>query len=126
MEEGIFKSTYSEEVYRLSTPPLIVISKRWNELSPFEIELLSKILQAIGLSLAAVQVRHQIDLNLNDLHPIPSHVIGFGVTSKGIEKNEVITTPHSRLVITESLQSLVQDEETKKKLWKALKQLFVV
>lgn len=124
MENIILKNTYHEEVYRFATSTAVIISTPWSDLKKPERDLLEKILGAVGLSIAAVNLVHQGVPNLDDVQSTATRVIVFAGAPKGIALHEVIETPRLKAVFTRPLSELTDDEESKRKLWLAIKPLF--
>ena len=120
----LFKTTYEEEIYSFPLPTTVVLNTKWTALTEAEVQLLSKILASVRLSLAAVRIVEAQKLDLSQWQEKPSQLIGFGVTISGVNLYEVITTPQTQLVVAESLGTLLDDDDKKKRLWIGLKQLF--
>ncbi|MEQ8302659.1 MAG: hypothetical protein RIB47_04650 [Cyclobacteriaceae bacterium] len=121
-----FNTTYTEDLYKIPGKNAIAISCRWSAVSIEERELLSKIMGAVRLDLAAVQVIFVEDLQLSEWVEKPKRLIAFGLAISGVAKYEVITTPETQLVLADSLSDLMNDDGLKKKLWQCLKQLFTI
>ena len=124
MSAILSSNTYSEDIYLLPELVTIVVEKPWVNISIEERVQLSKILNALKLSLEKVRVSFQTDLDLNKLIGHPSYVIVFGLTLKGVNLYEPITIKDTRLVMSESLSALLTNDDAKKKLWLALKPMF--
>jgi hypothetical protein len=130
MKDVVLESLYTEDLYQLTVPPAIILDKPWNLLKPEEKEQLSKITEALrqrinpALKLDAFQVIHQPELNLNSLHPHPGKVIYFGAPIKGLNYFELIEVNAAKVVLSESLETLLKNEVSRQMLWKALQQLF--
>jgi len=120
----LFKTTYEEEIYSFPQPTTVVLNAKWIELTEAEVQLLSKILASVKLSLAAVRIVETQKLDLSQWIEKPSKLIGFGVIVSGVNLYEVVTTPQTQLVLAESLSTLLDDDDKKKSLWVGLKQLF--
>jgi hypothetical protein len=103
---------------------MAVVLPNWSKLSPEDIALLSKILGAIKLSLAAVKV---VDAPVIKLHELPhaqtaDTLLIFGTKTEPIielYKKEKIKNFH--VIAADALNQL--DDVKKKNLWLALKQL---
>lgn len=117
------QATYNEELYLIKGKTTIILSKAWKEVSEPEKEQLQKILQALRLSIASVQIIHQPKLDLNDFHPQPARIIYFGDPVPGLALYECIKT-EGTVVLAPHLSLLIGDAAGKQKLWVALKQLF--
>ncbi|MEQ8361454.1 MAG: hypothetical protein RIF39_07725 [Cyclobacteriaceae bacterium] len=118
------EATFTEDLYIIPLPTTVVINTSWKDLGEKEIELLSKILSSVKLSLAAVRIVEMKALNLTEWKAKPSQLIGFGIEAPGIATYEVITTPETQLVLADSLTTLLGEDQLKKRLWISLKQLF--
>ncbi len=120
----LFNTTYTEEIYQISPPPTVIINKGWKELAEGEVELLSKILNSVRISLASVKILEMSDLDLSQMSEKPAQLICFGSQVRGLQLYEVIETPETRLVVADNLTVLSKDDQLKKRLWTSLKQLF--
>ena len=118
------EATFTEDPYILPSLTTVLINTQWKDLGETEIELLSKILNSVKLSLAAVRIVEMKSLDLSDLKEKPSLLIGFGIDAPGIATYEVVATPETQLVLADSLTTLLGEDQLKKKLWISLKQLF--
>jgi hypothetical protein len=123
-------SIYSEEIYQIEAPAVVIIDRPWTELSVSEKEQLQKIADALNkristkLRLDAFQVIHQPKFELGLIHPQPKRVIYFGTAVMGLNPYELIEVNNSKVVLSESLDDLAKNEAARQKLWKALQQLF--
>ena len=119
-----FNSIYCEEVYSVKPPVTIVLGKSWQDQKQEERQLLSKILQAVRLSIDRVRVLHQTKLDLSEWSAKPSQVIAFVPPPKGVGLYEVIQTESSSIIFSDPPNDLMNNEAAKKKLWLALQALF--
>lgn len=119
----VFESTYTEELYRAAPRVTVVIGKPWEELTEEEKTLLSKILSAVRLKLETVAIWHQPKLNLSAYADKPSKVLCFA-PAEGLPKYEVLPANNTSVVVALPLADLLTDDDAKKKLWGALKQMF--
>lgn len=117
------QATYNEELYLIKDKTTIILSKPWSEVSEPEKEQLQKILQAVRLSIASVQIIHQPKLDLNELYHQPARMIYFGEPVSGLSLYECIKS-QGTIVLAPHLSLLIGDATGKQKLWMALKQLF--
>lgn len=124
MPTSPYSSPYSEEIYRIDSPVLVIFDTRWAEVSPEARELLSKILSAVRLSLDSVRIVYQESLDLSAFPDTPPRVIAFVKAPKGVAINEKISTAKTDMVVAEPLASLLADEAAKRKFWAALQTLF--
>ena len=115
---------FSDTLYDLPSPVTVVIEKPWTAITLEERTQLSKILNALKLGIDRVRIIHQSSLDLNMLVDSPSHVIVFGLSLSGVNPYEALTVSDKKVVLAESLTSLLPDDAAKKKLWLALKAMF--
>ena len=125
MEEvSLFKTIYPEEVYSIPPPLAVVIGIPWAEVNDAQRLLLSRILQAIRLSVDGVRIVHQASLDLSAWGEKPAQVIAFLSPPKGLASYESIETGKASVVFSDPLEILVTDDQAKRKLWNILKTLF--
>lgn len=124
MEPIVFETLMTEEIYAIPTSTLVLLGQPWKSYSEAALELLTKILVSIRESPASVRVVHMKDLDLTLLPYTPERVMGFGVAAKGMTTYELIETPATKMVLAEDLESLINNDGAKKKLWMALKTHF--
>ncbi len=122
--DSIFKSTFSEEIYDVDVPLTVVIGVSWKSLRDEHVELLSKILVAVGKSLASVKVVHQDTFDLSGWAEKPRRVIAFITPPKGVPAYEIIPTGEGAMVFSDPLEIIYADDAAKRKLWGTLKALF--
>ena len=118
------ESLYTEELYKTSSKVIVVLSKPWAEVTEEERTVLSKMLVAVKLSLASVQIIAKKEFSLEDLSAFdPTKVLAFGASLKSTSKlYENFTIKGVSVILAESLEKL--DDAKKKGLWLALKQMF--
>lgn len=118
------ETLYTEELYKTQPKVIVVLAKPWNEVSEDERTVLSKMLLAVKLTLASVQIITMREFSINDLSALnPSKVLAFGASMKSQTKlYEYFTVDGVSTIIAESLEKL--DDTKKKSLWLALKQMF--
>lgn len=123
-EPSPLESLYSEELYTIEGKMLIVISRPWGEITDEEKVLLSKILGAVKLTIAAVQIVSKKDFSMEDFNLFsPRCVLAFGANLTGsLKKYEVVTTDTGSVIVADELRLL--NDVTKRNLWLALKQVF--
>ena len=125
MEEvSVFKTIYSEEVYSVPTPVTVVLGAPWKEMKEGDQQLLSKILQAVRLSLDAVRFIYQPHFDLSAWSEKPQRMIAFVPPPKGLSAYEVIQTGETSVIFSDPLEFLNTDDAAKRKLWNTLKTLF--
>ena len=123
-QTSLLQNLYQEEIYKIAPKLLIVIDKQWSEVSIDEIVLLEKILKALKLTLASVQVLTRSEFLPQDFQAFaPDHVIGFGSKLENSERMyEAIQTDGITVVVADALDRL--DEVKKRNLWATLRQVF--
>lgn len=119
-----FETLFQEELYSIPTPLVIVIAKPWDELTEVEHATLTRMLSALKLSLAAVQIIHRSEFSVEELSTLaPKRVLAFGVISKpALPLYENQNLNGISIIISESLHEL--DDPKKKILWTALRGMF--
>jgi hypothetical protein len=115
---------YSEEIYKISPKLLIVIDKRWSEVTDDENILLDKILKALKLSLASVQIQTWQEFSIEDFKVFaPFFVLAFGSKFKNSDKMyEEIQIDGTSIVVADALAQL--DDVRKRNLWLTLRESF--
>jgi hypothetical protein len=127
----MLEQTYSEALFRIKPfQTTVILTKAWHELGYAEKEQLQKISDALKqrlnpkLNIDAFQVVHQFHLDVSDLRSKPKEVIYFGPPIKGLSYYELIEANLVKMVLSESLEDLISNDQARQKLWKALQQLF--
>jgi len=123
-ESSLFESLYQEELYALGPKVLVILSKKWNEVSEEDQLLLSKILGSVNLNLASVQIITHREFEIHDLKVFaPAKIIAFGSVLKGSPKPyELLSVQGTSVLQADALHHF--DELKKKSLWSALKRMF--
>lgn len=118
------ESLYSEELYKIQRKVLVIIPRPWVDVQEEEKILLGKILSAVKLSLASVQIINRTQFEVLDFKAYrPECIISFGSALKSGEKMyERITANGTAIVVADELRQL--DEVRKKNLWLTLKEVF--
>ncbi|MBK5280113.1 MAG: DNA polymerase III subunit psi [Bacteroidia bacterium] len=125
MTNPIFESLYSEELYRPVQKTSVVIATGWTEIAEEERQLLTKILESVKLGLESVRIVEQSVFNLSTWSEKPKQLICFSPASKALPKHEIIKLDDTSIVLSNSLAELISDDVAKRKLWWALKELFL-
>lgn len=124
--QEILLQTFSEEIYKISNRVLIIIPVEWSALEPSQVDLLSKILGSVKLSLDTVQVLTKIEINLDELVELsPLAILAFGVDLKQIPDNYKVKQYNGVPVVKAHALGLF-NEEKKLSLWAALRQMFAL
>lgn len=126
MSSVLFESLYPEGLFDIHLPPTIILDQPWGSFTSAEKTLLEKILAAIKHSLNSVTIQYQDSLDLSVWVVKPKHVIYFGKPVKGIPLYEMVEANAVSVVASESLKDLSSNEDSRKKLWQALKKQFSV
>jgi hypothetical protein len=124
MTQTLLQNLFQEEIYKIDPKTLVVIDKEWSEISTDECILLEKILKALKLTLASVQILSRSEFLPNDFRAFaPANIIAFGSKLKNSEKMyEGIQIEGTTIVVADALDQL--DEAKKRNLWLTLKQVF--
>ncbi len=124
MSYGLFETTFTEEIYSVPPSLTVILDQPWSRQTPECREALTKLLAAVRHSPESVRMICQDHVDLTSLAEPPAKLVAFVPPPKGVPLNEKITTPVTEMVITEPLQVLLANEETKRKFWAAFKTLF--
>ena len=123
-QSNALENLYQEELYILPSPLLIVLSKPWANLTPEELSTLTRMLNAVKLNLASVQVIFRTDFSVEELSAYsPTRILAFGSTLRSSSAlYENLSFGDTSVIISEPLDKL--DDAKKKNLWVALKKMF--
>jgi hypothetical protein len=115
---------FQEDLYAFATPVLVVLKNPWESYAPDEQRLLEKILTSVKVDINAVQVATMASVELKVLGALaPSRVLLFGSeTGADIPLYEDTTAHGFRMIRADDLGDL--NDERKKHLWSALRQMF--
>ena len=122
---ALFASLYQEELYVMRAKVLIILSKNWNEVSDEDQSLLIKILGAIKLNLASVQIVTQKKFDVDALKAYSAvQILTFGsVSNSEGPLYQLISLKGVSMLHADALHEL--NEAKKKILWSTLKQMFL-
>jgi hypothetical protein len=125
-QSSVLENLYSEELYQVPAKVMVVIPKPWKEITEEERTVLSKMLVAVKLSMAAVHVVTRSHFSLEDFKAFPfQKVLAFGSTFSGSSKlHEHLSENGASVILADALGQL--DDAKKKSLWQALRQMFGV
>lgn len=117
---------FQEDIYSFNSPVVVVLTKPWQHFEAEEHALLMKILTAVKVDINAVQMVVQPSIDLKALQVYsPSRVLLFGVTpSEDLPLYETQTAQGFKVIRADDLSAL--DDQKKKNLWLALRQMFSV
>lgn len=116
---------FQEELYSFTTETLVVIPKDWQLYEAEERALLKKILNSVKVDIHAVRVVTLPVVDLEDLHIYsPSRVLIFGSRVNGSVPYQATSAQAFTVMAADDLSEL--DDQKKKNLWLALRQMFGV
>ena len=123
-QSNALENLYQEELYILPSPLLIIVSKPWATLTAEELTTLTRMLNAVKLNLASVQVIVRTDFSVEELSAYsPTRILAFGSTLRSSSTlYDNLSFGNTSVIISESLDKL--DDAKKKSLWGALKKMF--
>jgi hypothetical protein len=121
---SVLDHLYQEELYAVPSRVLVILSSPWEALSENEQTVLSKMLAAVKLSLASVQIITKKEFTIGELSAFsPTKVLAFGAMLQPASKlYENTTVDGIPVILADPLSGL--DDLKKKNLWGALKQMF--
>jgi len=122
----LFESIFVEGLFAITPSPTIILDQPWGNITSGEKTLLEKILAAVKHSLNSVAIQYQDSLDLSVWIEKPQRVIYFGKPVKGIPLYEAVEANGVIIVASENLKDLSSNEDSRKKLWQALKKQFSV
>lgn len=125
-EASVLENLYTEELYQVPSKVIVVIPKPWKEITEDERLVLSRMLVAVKLSMAAVHIVVKPQFSLEDFAAFPpKKVLAFGASFNSSSKLcELLTMNGTSLILADALGQL--DDAKKKSLWQALRQMFGV
>jgi hypothetical protein len=117
---------FQEELYRVPANLAVIIPKEWHKILEEEKALLAKILGSVKLSMDSVLIVTQQNIDWDALAVLkPAKVLIFGSHMSGdIKPYESTNLNNITLIKADDLGML--DDNKKKSLWIALKQMFSV
>jgi hypothetical protein len=117
---------FQEEIYHFHTDVVVIIPEPWASYSAEEYRLLNKILTSVKLDIHSVTVVVQPSFDLQALKAYaPAKVLIFGSsTTDSIAFYEKIAAQGFTVIRADDLRAL--DDQKKKNLWLALRQMFDV
>lgn len=125
LNRSLLTHLYQEEVYHFTHLVTVVLARPWASYSAEEHAMLYRMLGAVHVSPGRVRTLVRPSLNLKSLIPFsPERVLVFGST---IQDSEVplyqdTSVMDFRVIRAEDLDAL--DDQKKKILWAALRQMF--
>lgn len=124
MSATITSYLYQEDLYHFTAPMVVVLSKDWESYSNEEQLLLTKILTSVKVDVNAVQIIVQSVVDLAALQTYsPAKVLIFGAaTTEDTGLYQPATAQGFTVIRADDLSLL--DDQKKKDLWIALRQMF--
>jgi len=117
---------FQEELYLFSNPVLVILPKPWESYGSSEQTLLQKILTSVKIDMDTVQIVVLPSADLESLKVFsPSRVLIFGGNTADHLPFYKETTAQGFMAIRAEDLSLLDDQK-KKNLWLALRQMFGV
>jgi hypothetical protein len=115
---------FQEELYAFTSPLVVILPKQWETYSTEEQSLLQKILTSVKVDLNAIQILVQPSVELKSLLMYsPARVLVFGCATREDIPLYSATAAQGFIVIrADDLTAL--DDQKKKNLWLALRQMF--
>ena len=124
MNAPITSYLFQEDLYNFTTPLVVVLSKTWESYSDEEQLLLNKILTSVKVDVNAVQIVVQPVVELAALQIYsPEKVLIFGSATREDIGLYQSASAQGFIVIRADDLSLLDDQK-KKNLWIALRQMF--
>lgn len=125
MDPYALSQLFPEDLYQYSSPLVVLLSKDWASYSDEEQTLLKKILSSVKVDIHTVQISARPSVDLKALQVFrPTKVLMFGVNSSGgdLPLYQAITAQGFMVIRADDLTAL--DDQKKKNLWLALRQMF--
>jgi hypothetical protein len=115
---------FQEDLYTFATPLLVVLKNPWESYSADEHKLLEKILTSVKVDINSVHMATMASVEFRALEVFaPSRVLIFGSeTGQDIPLYQETAAHSLRVIRADDLGNL--NEERKKHLWSALRQMF--
>lgn len=124
MTTALLDHLYQEELYQVSVPAIFIMDQSWDELAEADQLTLTKMIGALKLNPASVQMLTLSNLKAEDLAALaPARIVVLGSVFQSSSKQyEPITFDRNTFVVADSVTKL--DDARKKSLWLALKKMF--
>ena len=115
---------FPEELYAFTSPLVVILPRQWDAYSTEQQNLLQKILTSVKVDLNSIQILVQPSVELKSLLIYsPARVLVFGCTIREDVPFYSATAAQGFIVIrADDLNAL--DDQKKKNLWLALRQMF--
>lgn len=115
---------FQEELYSFTSPLVVLIARPWSSLNEDELVLLNKIINSVGLSVNAVQILERTSASLSSLRAYaPARVLVFGnAVTDDLALYKGTAAQGFTVIRADDLSQL--DDQKKKNLWLALREVF--
>ena len=125
MDSQALSQLFPEDLYQYSTPIVVVLAKDWTSYSEEEQMLLKKILGSVKVDINSVQMvaKPLIDLKALQVYR-PSKILLFGANSADDNLPLYQSATAQGFILIRADDLSVLDEQKKKNLWLALRQMF--
>ena len=125
MSRTATQELFTEELYRIPTSLLIVLPTSWHDILDEDKALLTKILGSIRINIGSVNIQTFERITPQLLTSLkPSKVLIFGSRIEGMSVNSYEKTMIGDVPVIHADALNVLDDQKKKSLWIALKQMF--
>lgn len=120
------ESLYQEELYQVPPKVIFIIAQPWEDLSESDTATLTKLISALKLSIAGVQINSMKSFSLDALTAYnPNKVIALGASFESSTLlYENFLEGGVSIILSESISQL--DDAKKKNLWLALRKMFSI
>lgn len=124
MTSALLDHLYQEELYQVSVPAIFIMDQSWDELAEADQLTLTKMIGALKLNPASVQMLTLSNLKAEDLYALaPARIVVLGTNFQSSSKQyEPVVFGGNTFVVADSITKL--DDARKKSLWLALKKMF--
>ena len=125
MDTPLASYLFQEDLYSFTTPIIVILPKDWESYTDEDEKLLTKILTSVKVDINAVQIIVLPTVDLSALHIYsPARVLIFGAeATENISLYESTAAQGFMVIRADHLDLL--DDQKKKSLWTALRQMFV-
>ena len=125
MQPQALSQLFQEDLYHFNTPVIVVLSRDWRFYSEEEQMLLRKIVGSVKLDINTIQMvaRPLLDLKALQIYR-PSKILLFGANAADADLPMYQSTTAQGFIVIRADDLSALDDEKKKNLWLALRQMF--
>lgn len=126
MNASALNHLFQEELYQFATPVIVVLPRAWDTYAPEDQHLLKKILTSVKVDINGIKMvtGPSMELKMLSIYQ-PARVLIFGgEPGEPTEKYQQVTAQGFMVIRADDLN--VMDDQKKKNLWIALRQMFGV